>query len=89
MRKFLIAMAVAAMVVQPAEARNTYHRHASHYYGPRSGRHYSNVNGNWVHSPMRSHGRPAGATAHCGDGTWSFSQHHRGTCSHHGGVSGW
>jgi hypothetical protein len=32
---------------------------------------------------------PAGATAQCGDGTYSFSQHRSGTCSHHGGVSRW
>ncbi len=32
---------------------------------------------------------PAGATALCKDGTYSFSQHHSGTCSHHGGVARW
>ncbi|HEY8201132.1 MAG TPA: DUF3761 domain-containing protein, partial [Actinomycetota bacterium] len=32
---------------------------------------------------------PAGATAVCRDGTYSFSQHHQGTCSRHGGVSRW
>jgi uncharacterized protein with FMN-binding domain len=32
---------------------------------------------------------PAGATAKCRDGTYSFSQHRRGTCSHHGGVEEW
>ncbi len=32
---------------------------------------------------------PAGATARCRDGTYSYSQHHRGTCSHHGGVAEW
>jgi Protein of unknown function (DUF3761) len=32
---------------------------------------------------------PAGATAECRDGSYSFSQHRRGTCSHHGGVSRW
>jgi hypothetical protein len=31
-------------------------------------------------------GPPAGATAICNDGTYSFSQHRRGTCSYHGGV---
>lgn len=31
--------------------------------------------------------RPAGASARCSDGSWSFSQHHRDTCSHHGGVA--
>lgn len=28
-----------------------------------------------------------GATALCNDGTLSYSAHHRGTCSHHGGVA--
>jgi Protein of unknown function (DUF3761) len=32
---------------------------------------------------------PPGATARCRDGTLSFSQHRRGTCSHHGGVAEW
>jgi len=57
-----------------------------HHYGPRSGEHYENVDGNAVHAPMFRAGRPRGATAHCGDGSWSFSQHRSGTCSHHGGV---
>ena len=42
-----------------------------------------------VESPPRSSGVPAGATAQCRDGTYSFSQHRQGTCSHHGGVSRW
>jgi hypothetical protein len=32
---------------------------------------------------------PPGATALCRDGTYSFSQHRSGTCSHHGGVAKW
>jgi len=32
---------------------------------------------------------PPGATALCRDGTYSFSRHHSGTCSHHGGVTKW
>jgi hypothetical protein len=32
---------------------------------------------------------PPGATARCRDGSYSFSQHHSGTCSHHGGVAVW
>jgi hypothetical protein len=32
---------------------------------------------------------PPGATARCRDGTYSFSHHHSGTCSHHGGVAQW
>ncbi|HYM00974.1 MAG TPA: DUF3761 domain-containing protein, partial [Blastocatellia bacterium] len=42
-----------------------------------------------VHSPVHSSHVPAGATAQCSDGTFSFSQHHQGTCSHHGGVARW
>ncbi|MCC8422645.1 MULTISPECIES: DUF3761 domain-containing protein [Photorhabdus] len=29
------------------------------------------------------------ATARCRDGSFSYSQHRRGTCSHHGGVDKW
>lgn len=32
---------------------------------------------------------PAGATAICNDGTYSYSQNHSGTCSHHKGVKVW
>ena len=30
---------------------------------------------------------PTGATAKCKDGTFSKSKHHKGSCSHHGGVA--
>jgi hypothetical protein len=30
---------------------------------------------------------PGGATAQCNDGTYSYSAHRQGTCSHHGGVA--
>jgi hypothetical protein len=32
---------------------------------------------------------PPGATAQCRDGTFSFSAHRSGTCSHHHGVARW
>jgi hypothetical protein len=53
--------------------------------------HYTNVDGNEIHSPANSidGSIPAGATARCGDDSYSFSQHHSGTCSHHGGVASW
>jgi hypothetical protein len=50
---------------------------------------YINSQGNTVHSPAYSNSIPLGASAICGDGTYSFSQNRRGTCSHHGGVSQW
>lgn len=50
---------------------------------------YTNVDGNTVHSPAYSNDVPAGASARCRDGTYSFSQHRSGTCSRHGGVATW
>lgn len=50
---------------------------------------YTNTAGNKVHSPAYSNSVPAGASAQCRDGTYSFSQSRRGTCSHHGGVAEW
>lgn len=50
---------------------------------------YVNTAGNTVCRPYESSGVPAGATAQCEDGTYSFSQSRRGTCSGHGGVATW
>jgi len=50
---------------------------------------YANRDGQRVQSPTHSKTVPTGATAQCRDGSYSFSQHHQGTCSHHGGVSKW
>lgn len=50
---------------------------------------YINSQGNKVHSPAYADTVPTGATAKCRDGTFSFSQSRRGTCSHHGGVAQW
>lgn len=50
---------------------------------------YVNVRGNCVHRPVHANRVPAGASARCRDGTYSFSQSRRGTCSWHGGVAAW
>jgi hypothetical protein len=51
---------------------------------------YVNSSGNIVCKPEESSsGPPAGATAECEDGTFSFSEHHSGTCSYPGGVTRW
>ena len=54
-------------------------------------RYYTNTAGNEVHAPAYSNDGsvPAGASARCADGTYSFSQSRRGTCSGHGGVAQW
>ncbi|GGC93534.1 DUF3761 domain-containing protein [Undibacterium terreum] len=70
---------VPAKQTEPDESKLTTHNH------------YTNKAGQTVHSPAKStDGKtPQGATAKCGDGTYSFSRNHRGTCSRHGGVSSW
>jgi hypothetical protein len=52
---------------------------------------YTNRDGQSVHSPAhsRSGAVPEGASAQCRDGSYSFSRHHSGTCSRHGGVAHW
>src|SRR5579864_7082068 len=50
---------------------------------------YINSQGQKVKRPENCSSAPVGATAQCRDGTYSFSRNHRGTCSHHGGVSKW
>ncbi|MDP3836796.1 MAG: DUF3761 domain-containing protein [bacterium] len=50
---------------------------------------YVNVDGDTVHSPAYAPSQPAGASAICRDGTYSFSKNRRGTCSGHGGVREW
>ena len=53
---------------------------------------YRNSNGNEWHSPAHPKNPnyvPPGATATCRDGSYSFSQHHSGTCSSHHGVAKW
>lgn len=50
---------------------------------------YINSYGNTVCSPSYTPSTTTSATAICRDGTYSYSQHRSGTCSHHGGVAHW
>lgn len=85
---FALAMPTAFVGVGPAEALSC----GSGYY--------RNSAGNCIPSPRRPRAGqaqgllgtsniPSGATARCRDGTYSFSQSRRGTCSRHGGVASW
>lgn len=70
--------------------RNTNHyQYVSYSLQKSRVRHYTNVDGYRVQSPTYYNSIPAGATALCRDGTYSFSRNRRGTCSHHGGVARW
>lgn len=85
-RKLVPAKKPMTRTRQPVHLKPTTHRYTT---GPASGHHYTNKDGVSVHSPMHAATAPAGACAVCNDGTYSFSQHRRGTCSHHGGVRTW
>lgn len=51
---------------------------------------YVNSNGRCIPRPeSRPQEGAISATAQCRDGSYSYSQHHSGTCSHHGGVATW
>jgi len=58
---------------------------------PGQARGFVSPQGQRVASPTRTRENqpPAGASAQCRDGTYSFSRSRQGTCSHHGGVARW
>jgi hypothetical protein len=95
MKRTKIAVLVLLLCL-PVWAQRGHHSSTSHHsstthHSPSTRSHssshyYTNVDGNRVHRPVHSRTTPAGATAKCADGSYSFSQHSRGTCSHHGGV---
>src|SRR4051812_29357837 len=74
----VLATAAAVAVAAPAHSAPTATACRVGYY--------KNVSGHCVHRPSSN---PRGATARCRDGTYSYSEHASGTCSHHGGVSRW
>ena len=74
--------ALALLVGTPAVARGTYGGSSHHYY--------RSSDGSMVHGPTRGDNPAYGrVTATCRDGTSSYSHHHQGTCSGHGGVGAW
>lgn len=87
----LFATSALAQQAAPQQARpSSYHRTAPGAPLVEDG-YYTNRDGIQVHRPAHTtNGQPpAGASAQCGDGSFSFSLNRRGTCSHHGGVTRW
>ncbi|MEU1627128.1 DUF3761 domain-containing protein [Streptomyces sp. NPDC020096] len=80
-RKFKRAAAAVlvatALLVPAGEAQAATSRPAA-----RCAHHTTGVCAPWVRHPR-------GATAQCKDGTFSYSAHFSGTCSHHRGVRYW
>ena len=86
-----VLLACSTLAATPIRAAAKY-RTATYYVQHQRRTHhryYTNARGHHVRSPVRSRSVPAGATAECNDGTYSFSESRRGTCSHHGGVRRW
>jgi hypothetical protein len=78
-RILTVALLVLTLLCSSAVGQRHRHRRTT----------YTNTAGHRVHSPVKGKHLPSGATARCRDGLYSFSQNHRGTCSHHGGVAQW
>ena len=91
----LLAIIVVAFIFTgTADARNhsygTSRSYTTHYsYTSGHSAYYTNVSGHKVHCPVFSTHAPTGWSAQCADHSYSFSEHRRGTCSHHGGVLRW
>jgi hypothetical protein len=82
-----VAKAPATKAPAPkAAAKTTAVAHAPASCG---GDYYVNSSGNCIHRPVDAATAPAGATAKCNDGSYSFSAHRSGTCSGHQGVAAW
>lgn len=75
--RLLSVLAALTLMVSPAGAAE------------RGSRYYRSTDGSMVHRPTRGNQDYGSVTARCTDGSRSFSHHHRGTCSRHGGVARW
>jgi hypothetical protein len=80
--------ALFAQTPQPSPQPPTQHEQKSQPKCTDNGT-YVNSKGETVKRPESCSAAPQGATAQCRDGSYSFSQSRRGTCSHHGGVAKW
>jgi hypothetical protein len=96
-RRFVSVLAVAAILLpafaqttqQPSQDQNQQQQQRQSKPKCTDNGTYTNSKGEIVKRPENCSKAPQGATAQCGDGTYSFSQSRRGTCSHHGGVAKW
>ena len=89
-RAICLAVAIAAATI-PATTVASFATPVAAVQSSCGDGYYRNSAGRCVQRPTRTPNNrpPAGATARCRDGTYSFSQSRRGTCSHHGGVATW
>ena len=80
--RMMVMLVLAVLASVPSQARER-------DYGSGGG-YYQSSDGQEVHGPTRGVEAADGpVTATCRDGTTSYSHHHSGTCSGHGGVGQW
>lgn len=84
-----VAAAPAPVTPKTAAPKAAVKTTAAHAPASCGGDYYVNSSGNCIHRPTEAASAPAGATAKCKDGTYSFSAHRSGTCSRHQGVAAW
>ncbi|MDT7540595.1 MAG: hypothetical protein QOE33_499 [Acidobacteriota bacterium] len=89
LRARLATLLLALLLAASPTFGQRHSRHTSHRAAQVSGGYYTNSVGHRVRRPSVSRSVPVGASARCRDGSYSFSEHRRGTCSHHGGVAQW
>jgi hypothetical protein len=97
MRRLIFAVLIAACITAPLSYAKSSHQTQAYQSQETdeadltSHGHYVNKEGREIHSPSKSKSgkAPPNASAQCRDGSYSFSTHHRGTCSRHGGVAQW
>lgn len=77
------------LTIQKVDSKTANNKYSKTQSTNSSVKYYTNSFGQKVQSPTYYNSAPAGATALCRDGTYSFSRNRRGTCSHHGGVARW
>ncbi len=86
-----LAVALAAAGLAPVHATTPTYADAGAIKASCGEGYYRNSAGRCIRRPARTPDNrpPSGASARCRDGTYSFSQSRRGTCSGHGGVARW
>ena len=91
MKKLMLILCIFFASLALGKEQPSYNSQAANESQLVEHKHYTNSDGLDVHSPAHTldGNVPNGASAKCRDGSYSFSKHHSGTCSHHGGVNSW
>ena len=89
MRRIVSVLALAAILLPALPAQDSQKQPKPQQPKCTNNGTYVNSKGQTVKRPENCSAAPQGATAQCRDGTYSFSQSRRGTCSYHGGVAKW